>query len=162
MIPMTTSTGEDRGLDPAAQDRQAIPVDTFAARVMLARAYVGLNIEDAAQKCGLNRQSWSNWEKGMRPRDFLDVVQAISEGLGIDRDWLMWGGPLAPEKRRPRLRRRDSLSYFLAARGDSDPINRGTPTTGQGRPPTFGQRSAGRKIDNRPPGHSTSTLRGAA
>lgn len=80
-------------------------MDTFAARLVLARMHAGnMTIQDAAERCGLINQSWSNWEKGMKPRDLLEVVQAISEGLGIDQNWLLFGGPLA--KPEPAARRR--------------------------------------------------------
>lgn len=105
---MTTSTGEMRGPDPAAQEPRWIPADTFALRVMVARTQgpAGyLTIDQAADRCDLNRQSWSNWEKGMMPRDLLGAVDAISDGLGVDANWLLRGGPLArPASRVPRGR----------------------------------------------------------
>lgn len=90
-----------------------IPADTFGHRLLLVRADAGnLTIEQAAAKCGLLSQSWGNWERGTKPRDFEDVVEAIAEGLGIDRDWLFRGGPLtAPQRRRVKL------SYFPGAAG---------------------------------------------
>jgi len=82
-----------------------VPVDTFDHRLMLARSHAGrLSIQEAATKCGFTHQSWSNWERGRVPRDILDVAEAVAEGLGVDRDWLLHGGPLTrPEKPR-RLR----------------------------------------------------------
>jgi hypothetical protein len=41
----------------------------------------------------------------MRSRTRDEDVQAISDGLEIDRDWLMWGGPLADPAPRRQLRR---------------------------------------------------------
>lgn len=80
-----------------------VPADTFDHRLMLARSHAGrLTIGEAAMKCGLSPQNWSNWEKGKTPRDILDVIQAVSEGLGVDRDWLMYGGQLAAPERRNR------------------------------------------------------------
>jgi len=39
------------------------------------------------------------------PRDILDVTEAIAEGLGVDRDWLLHGGPLtAPVRPARRVR----------------------------------------------------------
>jgi transcriptional regulator with XRE-family HTH domain len=74
-----------------------VPADTFAHRLLLARAEAGnLTIDDAAKRCTLGAQNWSNWEKGRIPRDKVEVAEAISEGLGIDRDWLLHGGPLTP------------------------------------------------------------------
>lgn len=80
--------------DAGPTQRGAIPADTFAARLVLVRVHKGMTIDEAATATGLNRQSWSNWEKGMVPRDQLDVVQIISEKLDIDREWLLWGGAL--------------------------------------------------------------------
>jgi transcriptional regulator with XRE-family HTH domain len=71
-----------------------IPADTFAHRLILVRAERGLTLREAAEKCGLNYGSWNGWERGSMPRDRVDVVDAISEGLGIDRNWLLDGGPL--------------------------------------------------------------------
>ena len=82
-----------------------IPADTFGHRLMLARADGGnLTIREAADKCGLNYGSWSNWERGSLPRDKVEVVEAIAEGLGVDRDWLLHGGPLTRPERQRRIR----------------------------------------------------------
>lgn len=106
---MTRSIGESQ--EATHRERGSIPEDTFASRLMLARVHAGYQtIDEASAKCGLNRQSWSNWEKGMKPRDLLDVVNAISDGLGVDRDWLLFGGPLTtpePAGRRQLKRRRN-------------------------------------------------------
>jgi transcriptional regulator with XRE-family HTH domain len=104
---MTSTTGEDRGLAPAATHRK-IPSDTLAIRIMIARVSVGLTIKEAAERCGLNYGSWSNWEAGKRPLDYMDVTDAISEGLDVDPEWLRRGGPLtpAPPTQRDRSGRR--------------------------------------------------------
>lgn len=82
-----------------------IPEDTFGRRVMLARSDAGnLTIDQAAKRCGLGAQNWSNWEHGRTPRDILDVAEAISEGLGVDRDWLLHGGPLTAPTKPRRIR----------------------------------------------------------
>ncbi len=76
---------------------RTIPVDTFGNRLILVRAHLGhLTVKEAAEKCTLNYGSWSNWERGKLPRDKIEVADAISEALGIDRDWLLHGGPLEP------------------------------------------------------------------
>jgi transcriptional regulator with XRE-family HTH domain len=100
-----------------APARGAVPTDTFAARLMLVRLHGGnLTATQAAERCGLTRENWINWEHGGNPRDFPATVEAISEGLGIDRDWLSWGGPLAqPERRGPRtVARRRTLNKTYA------------------------------------------------
>jgi len=83
-----------------------VPVDTFDHRLMLARSHAGrLTIQEAATRCGVSHQSWSNWERGRIPRDKVEIADAIAEGLDIDRDWLLHGGPLtAPAKPSRRLR----------------------------------------------------------
>jgi transcriptional regulator with XRE-family HTH domain len=102
------------------QPERVIPRDTFRARLMLTRLHAGdLTIREAAAKCGLNYGSWANWEKGIKPRDKLETAEAISDGLGVDRDWLLFGGPLAPEDRRhgrvvSRPGRRLTGSYPIA------------------------------------------------
>ena len=70
--------------------RRNVPADTFSHRLMLVRAHAGnLTYSQAAERCGLSRENWANWERGKRPRDLIGVVEAIAEGLGIDRDWLL-------------------------------------------------------------------------
>lgn len=83
----------------------AIPADTFAHRLMLARAHAGhLSIRDAATMCGFGRGAWTNWEKGSQPVDMLYAVEVISEKLNVDPDWLLNGGQLREEDQ-PRDRR---------------------------------------------------------
>lgn len=72
-----------------------IPTDTFGARLLLLRKQKGLTVEQAAKVCGLATPTWTTWENGAHPRDFIRAVSRISEHLGVDRDWLTWGGPLA-------------------------------------------------------------------
>lgn len=87
------------------EGRGDIPADTFSNRLILARVHAGwLTVKDAAERCGLNYGSWSNWERGARPRDLLDVVQAVAKGLRIDHEWLLFGGPLLPARGRPAKR----------------------------------------------------------
>lgn len=83
----------------------AVPEDSYAHRLMLARAHAGhLSIREAAEKCGLNYASWANWERGARSRTKVEDAEAIAEGLSIDRDWLLHGGPLTRPSRKPRVR----------------------------------------------------------
>jgi len=60
-----------------------------------------LSIEKAAERCGLNSGNWVRWEDGALPRDKVDVAQAVSDGLGIDFDWMLLGGPLLGPRGRP-------------------------------------------------------------
>ena len=78
----------------------SIPVDSFGHRLMLARSHAGqLTIQEAATRCGLSPQSWSNCERGKLPRDKVDVVDVVADRLAIDRDWLLHGGPLRRPER---------------------------------------------------------------
>lgn len=92
--------------DGTERARRDIPTDSFANRLMLARAHAGhLSIRDAAERCGLGRGAWTHWEKGGVPVDLLYVVEVISEKLGVDPAWLLEGGALAePETRSRRMR----------------------------------------------------------
>ncbi len=89
-----------------ATQRGAIPVDSFANRLMLARAHAGhLSIREAADLCGLGRGAWTNWEKGARPADIIDIADLIAKHLGVDRDWLLFGGQLDRQEAGRSLRR---------------------------------------------------------
>jgi len=41
--------------------------------------------------CGLNAGNWAHWEDGRKPRDRVEVADAIEAGLGIDATWLLRG-----------------------------------------------------------------------
>lgn len=83
----------------------AIPVDSFGNRLMLARAHAGhISIREAADLCDIGRGAWTNWEKGARPVDILDVAAVVADKLGVDRNWLLFGGGLAEAD--PRTLRR--------------------------------------------------------
>lgn len=71
-----------------------IPEDSFALRLVIIRRALGLSQEEAALRCGLDDGSWSNWENGTKPRGMDRVVETIATSLAVDREWLMWGGPL--------------------------------------------------------------------
>jgi len=75
--------------------RAWVPTDTFGTRLLLARRELGLNVKKAAARCGLHYATWSTWENGRKPADMAAVVKAVSSGLGVSREWLMWGR--APE-----------------------------------------------------------------
>lgn len=72
-----------------------IPPDTFGTRLLLARKGRGFTVEQAARACGIAQPTWTTWENGARPRDLVQAIAKISVALDVDRDWLMWGGPLA-------------------------------------------------------------------
>lgn len=111
-----------------------IPADTFAHRLLLVRAQLHLTVKEASDRCGLNYGSWSKWERGALPRDKVEIADAIAEGLSIDRDWLLFGGPLT--KPTPTRRSRTRMTY--------SPIGR----TGQSAPPGRRVRRP-RRVDRR-------------
>jgi transcriptional regulator with XRE-family HTH domain len=105
-----------------------VPVDTFEVRLMLARMHAGrLTIRQAAERCGFKNESWSGWERGRLPQDKAEVARVVSEQLGVDLDWLLWGGPLATEVRRRRDRhgrREPTEKKLLKAIGHGRPSPR--------------------------------------
>jgi hypothetical protein len=88
------------------QVSRTIPADTFGGRLALMRADAGgLNVTRAAERCGLSDESWRNWEAGRaKPRDYLAVCRAVSEGLGYDVTWIAVGGPLPQSSTRWKTR----------------------------------------------------------
>ena len=81
-----------------------VPGDHFGTRLLLARRELGLTVKEAALRCGVHYATWSTWENGRKPADMAAVVGAVSDGLGVDRGWLMWGGTLSgPGNDRYRL-----------------------------------------------------------
>lgn len=103
-----TSPGVDGERELAVETpkkRGRIPADTLSNRLMLARSMAGhLSIREAAELCGYGRGAWTNWERGARPLDVLDVVSVISEQLDCDKEWLLFGGALTPSRGRPTNR----------------------------------------------------------
>jgi len=72
-----------------------IPADTLAVRILLVRTTLGLSQREASAQTGIPYGSWQSMEDGRSPRDLPAKIARISMSLGVDRDWLMWGGPLA-------------------------------------------------------------------
>lgn len=104
---MTASNGDTGDREDASPDTDGIPADTFANRLLLSRAYAGhLSIREAADLCGYGRGAWTNWERGARPVDVLEVARVISDKMKIDHDWLLFGGPLVSGRGRPVKRSR--------------------------------------------------------
>ena len=65
--------------------------DTLAARLVLTRRHLGLSQRAAALRCGLTFGEWQSLEDGRCARGLDRKVTAISQGLGVDRDWIIWG-----------------------------------------------------------------------
>lgn len=66
-------------------------VDTFGARLALIRWRMGWNVKEAAVECGLPPSSWTNWEAGKKPRDYVATINRIVLRTRVDRVWLMTG-----------------------------------------------------------------------
>lgn len=77
------------------------PADSLANRLRLVRAEKGLSQKEAAFACGISPRVWQNAEDGRSIRDEVQVLAAIAGYLEVDRDWLVWGGPLNAENPHP-------------------------------------------------------------
>jgi transcriptional regulator with XRE-family HTH domain len=75
-------------------DHGWVPEDTLANRLVLVRRSLGMTQRVAAEKCGLTFGEWQSLEEGRAARGLDVKVARISSALGVDRDWLIWGGPL--------------------------------------------------------------------
>ena len=89
-----------------------IPPDSFGDRLLRVRKARKLTVDKAAQAASVSAATWSTWERGAHPRDLLDVVQRVSAGLDVDRDWLLWGSSLDPQNG-PTTRRMMTGSHDL-------------------------------------------------
>lgn len=112
----------------AQTERRAdwVPTDSLANRLRVLRHELGLDQREAAKMCGVGFGSWQGWELGRRPRDYRDLFK-VADTLGVDRDWLLRGGPLRPEDRQTeppdlsdhqRSHSRPDLARALAAVDD--------------------------------------------
>ncbi len=76
--------------------------DHFAVRLVLVRHRMGWNLKEAAMSCGVNPQSWREWElSGRRPRDYERICKKIAARTGCDLIWLMAGDPNPQGSQRP-------------------------------------------------------------
>jgi hypothetical protein len=80
-----------------------VPLDTFGTRLILLRRHLQVSVDEISPKCGQSPHTWATWERGATPRNMATVVAAISASVGVDRDWLMWGGPLSERDASPWL-----------------------------------------------------------
>jgi DNA-binding XRE family transcriptional regulator len=77
-------------------DANWVPRDSFGVRLAMIRIELGgLNVKKAAEMCGINDQSWRNWEAGgSTPRDYETITAKIAAATGCDLHWLRAGGDL--------------------------------------------------------------------
>jgi transcriptional regulator with XRE-family HTH domain len=71
-----------------------VPADTFGARLALIRQHLGLNIRQAADRCGVGEKSWRDWEDGVSPKRYEATCSKIAVATGCNVRWLKAGGPL--------------------------------------------------------------------
>jgi len=91
----TTRRGEEQAMTEANNiPSQAVPEDSLALRVFIARRERKLSQRAAAELCGLTFGEWQSIEDGRGARQLDVKISKIADGLRYDRDWLMWGGPL--------------------------------------------------------------------
>lgn len=68
--------------------------DNFGCRLVLVRHEMGWNMKEAAISCGINPQSWREWElSGRRPHNYEGVCKQIAVRTGCNLMWLMIGDP---------------------------------------------------------------------
>jgi transcriptional regulator with XRE-family HTH domain len=70
------------------------PSDTLAARFLLVRTALGKDRKAFAALTGLTENQLLSIESGRSPRDLPAKINRVHLATGVDRDWLMWGGPL--------------------------------------------------------------------
>ena len=102
-----------------------VPDDTLANRLVLVRRQVGLSQRAAAERAGLTFGEWQGMEDGRSVRGLDVKVRQVSMALGVDRDWLMWGGGGGSELGRPgTLTREDAASESKCAlpSGERSPL----------------------------------------
>lgn len=86
---------------------------TFGARLALVRWRMGWNLKEAATECNLpSTNSWSNWEEGAMPRNYVDVVNRIVLRTRVDKVWLMTGEG-SPEPTGPKAGTSDYKSEVV-------------------------------------------------
>lgn len=79
--------------DPKQEVKPWVPsTSSFGARLALLRQNIGWQtIKEAALACGINRQSWKNWEAGRGVAEMDHVCEKISSRTGVDHYWLVTG-----------------------------------------------------------------------
>ncbi|QWY84737.1 immunity repressor [Gordonia phage YungMoney] len=81
----------------ATETRAWRPHDTLPNRLKLLRAELDISQKEGALRIGITPRIWQGMEEGRAVRDLHKHIAAIAEVYNVDREWLMWGGTLAPE-----------------------------------------------------------------
>ena len=84
---------------------------TLGARLALVRWRMGWNMKEAERECNLTQNSWSKWEDGVSPRNYIEVINRIVLRTGVNKVWLM-DGTGSPESPEPETK--DYGSHVLA------------------------------------------------
>ncbi|CPR79329.1 helix-turn-helix family protein [Mycobacteroides abscessus 5S-0422] len=79
-----------------AHEKNWVPADTLAARVVVLRTALGLTRREFSQLTGITENALQGIEGGRSPHKLAEKIQAIHQATGASRDWLMWGGQLTP------------------------------------------------------------------
>ena len=92
-----------------------VPEDNLANRLVLVRRALKMTQREAADAAGLTFGEWQSLEDGRAARGLDVKVARISAALRVDRDWLMWGGPLTNAGGPPPgIRAAGGGTYFVA------------------------------------------------
>lgn len=65
-----------------------IPEDSFGARLALIRQRFHWNVTEAANASGISPATWTTWEGGSLPRDFIATCEKIATATGCSMRWL--------------------------------------------------------------------------
>jgi transcriptional regulator with XRE-family HTH domain len=98
------------GLAPARGWR---PKDTLARRVKMVRDDLGESQRAFAVRVGMTFGELQSLEAGASVRNEVAKVKRIAAATGIDRDWLLFGGPLADPDTHPDPDSNGNTRWYL-------------------------------------------------
>jgi len=75
-------------------ERSWRPADSLATRFKLVRLELGMSQREFGDRVGIPAHQIQSIEDGKAGRHLDVKVKKIALALGVDRDWLMWGGSL--------------------------------------------------------------------
>ena len=78
----------------SAVERSWRPADSLATRFKLVRLELGMSQREFGDRVGIPAHQIQSIEDGKAGRHLDVKVKKIALALGVDRDWLMWGGSL--------------------------------------------------------------------
>lgn len=64
---------------------------------MLMRTELGLSQREAALRSGVSFGTIQGVESGRSPRNEVATLKKLADAFHVDKDWLIWGGPLDDE-----------------------------------------------------------------